>query len=212
MPPPDDRTAMGHLPNKLGHLLLSALEEVLGANSLRAVLTLARLPELAEQKPPPNFEPAFPFSALVQLTAALDEIYGPRSGQHYALLAGRAVFRYGIKDFGGLLSVADVAFRVLPLTFRVRLGMEVLAEILNRHANQQVRLAENTTAYLWIMERCGICWGWHTTYPCCSLAVGVLQEALYWVSRGRHFEVEEVTCAALGDPACMLRVGRRPIT
>ena len=201
----------GYFPNKLGHILLLALEEVLGQNSLRAVLTLARLPELAEHKPPVNFELAFPFSALVQLTAAMDEIYGPRSGQQHALLAGRAAFRHGIKDFGGLLSVADVAFRVLPLSFRVRLGTEVLAEILNRYSDQRVRLAENAEAYLWIMERCGICWGRQTTYPCCSLAVGLVQEALYWASGGRLVVVEEVTCAARGDPACMLRIGRIPV-
>lgn len=206
-----DRHEGGYFPNKLGRILLLSLEDVLGHNSLRAVLNLARLPELVEQIPPPNFELAFPFSAATQLTAAIDEMYGARSGQQLSLRAGRAAFRYGIKDFGGLLSVADVAFRVLPLSFRVRLGMGVLAEILNRYSDQRVRLAENAASHLWIMERCGLCWGWQTTYPACSLAVGLLQETLYWATGGRLFEVEEVTCTALGDPACMLRIGRTPL-
>ncbi len=201
----------GYLPNKFARILLLSLEEVLGPNSLRAVLTLARLSDLTEQPLPPNFEPAFPFVALAHLTAAIDEMYGARSGQQLSLRAGRAVFRHGIKDFGGLLSVADVAFRILPLSFRLRLSIEVLAEILNRYSDQRVRLAETSDGHLWIMERCGCCWGWQATYPACSLITGLLMETLYWASGGRAFEVEEVTCAALGDPACMFRIGRASV-
>ena len=35
--------------------------------------------------------------------------------------------------------------------------------------------------------------------PVCHLAVGLLQEALYWVSGGKVFNVEEKTCIAAGD-------------
>lgn len=201
----------GYFPNKLVRILLFSLEEVLGSNSLRAVLTLARLPELADQTLPPNFEPALPFAAIAQLTAAMDEMHGVRSGQQLSLRTGHALFRHGIKDFGGLLSVADVAFRILPLSFRVRLSMEVLGEILNRYSDQRVRLTETPECYLWIMERCAICWGLQTTYPVCSLVTGLLTETLYWASGGRSFQVEEVTCIGLGDPACMFRIGRMPV-
>jgi len=200
----------GYFPNKLVRLLLFSLEDVLGSNSLRAVLTLTRLPELAEQALPPNFEPALSFSEVAQLNAAIDEMHGTRSGQQLSLRAGHAVFRHGIKDFGGLLSVADVAFRILPLSFRVRLSMEVLAEILNRYSGQHVRLTETPESYLWIVERCAICWGLQVAAPACSIVTGLLSETLYWASGGRSFQVEEVTCAGLGDPACMFRIGRAP--
>lgn len=201
----------GYIPNKFSRMLLLSWEEVLGSNSLRAVLTLARLPELAEQSLSTNFEPAMSFSALAQLTAAIDEMYGPRSGQQLSLRAGRAVFRHGIRDFGGLLSVADVAFRILPLSFRVHLCVGVLAEILNRYAGQSVRLGETAEGHLWVMDRCAFCWGHQTAYPVCSFMTGLLVETLYWASSGRGFEVEEVACAAMGDAACVFRMGRVPV-
>jgi predicted hydrocarbon binding protein len=44
----------------------------------------------------------------------------------------------------------------------------------------------------------------------CYLAVGALQEALYWISSGKFFGVEEILCAAKGDPTCSIRVGKEP--
>ncbi|HOV47389.1 MAG TPA: hypothetical protein PLM06_01985 [Anaerolineae bacterium] len=206
----DAAHAEGYFPNKFARILLLSLEEVLGANSLKAVLTAARLPELGEQPLPTNFEPALPFTAVAQLLTAIDELHGAHSGQQLCLRAGRAAFRYGVQDFGGLLSVADVMFRILPLTFRVRLSLEVLAEILNRYAAQQVQLSETAESYFWIMKQCGFCWGWRASYPVCSLMTGLLAETLYWASGGKPFEVAEVTCIALGDPACMFQIGRTP--
>lgn len=198
-------------PNKIGRILLLATEEVIGKNGLKSVLNLARLPDLIDAYPPGDFERTFPFESLSRLVAAIDEMYGPRSGQLLSLRIGRACFRYGIRDFGGLLSVADVAFRLLPLGFRVRLGMEVLAEILNRHSDQHVSLREDSNCYYWVVQHCGVAWGRQSLYPACSLSVGLLQESLFWVSGGKLFDVEELTCTALGDPTCTLAVTREPL-
>jgi predicted hydrocarbon binding protein len=41
--------------------------------------------------------------------------------------------------------------------------------------------------------------------------VGILQEALYWVSSGKSFQVEEITCIAQGDPKCTIAVDKQPL-
>jgi predicted hydrocarbon binding protein len=41
--------------------------------------------------------------------------------------------------------------------------------------------------------------------------VGLLQEALYWVSGGKVFNVAEKTCVAAGDQACTIVVDESPI-
>ncbi len=40
------------------------------------------------------------------------------------------------------------------------------------------------------------------------LAVGLVQEWLYWLSGGKIFNVEEIACIARGDPACTLVIDR----
>jgi predicted hydrocarbon binding protein len=41
--------------------------------------------------------------------------------------------------------------------------------------------------------------------------VGILQEALYWVSGGKFFNVEETHCIAAGDNACLIEIDKQPI-
>ncbi len=197
--------------NKMGRIVLLSLEETVGQNGLNAILNLARLQHLSGNYPPPNFETGFSFEEMAALLSAIDEMYGPRSGRLLLVRAGRTCFKYGVQDFGGLLGVADVTFRLMTLNTRVHIGLEVIAEILNRYSHTVVKLGEDERAYFWTLDPCGLCWRRSTPYPACSLAVGLLEEALYWVSGGRSFEVEEITCVAMGHSACTLRVGKTPL-
>jgi predicted hydrocarbon binding protein len=38
--------------------------------------------------------------------------------------------------------------------------------------------------------------------------VGLLQEALYWVSGGKFYYVEEEDCIAMGDAACVIIIDK----
>jgi predicted hydrocarbon binding protein len=194
-------------PNKMGRIVLLALEEVMGRNGINAILNLARLQNRIGDYPPNDFERRFTFDELGRLLQALDEMYGPRSGRGLARRAGRASFRYGIKDYGPILGLADLAFRVLPTRMRIKVGLEVLAETFNRFTDQRVQLLEEDQYIHWVVEQCGVCWGRHSGEPCCHLLVGVLEEGLYWVSGGKTFYVEEISCIARGDEACEVLIG-----
>lgn len=198
-------------PNKMGRIILLALEEVMGSNGVNAILNLARLQQYIGNYPPNNFAQGFSFDEVGQLLQALDEMYGPRAGRGLALRAGRACFSLGIQDFGPMLGVADLTFRILPLGMKLKVGFEVLAQVFNKFTDYLVRLDEDEQYYHWIMERCGACWGRKSDSPCCHLAVGLLEEALYWVSGGKNFYVEEVSCIATGDPACTILIGKQPL-
>lgn len=198
-------------PNKMGRIALLALEEVMGRNGVNAVLNLARLQHRIANYPPNDFVQGFSFDELGQLLEALDEMYGPRGGRGLARRAGQACFKFGIKDFGPVLGIADLAFRVLPLGMKVRVGFEVLAQTFNRFTDHLVRLGEDEQYYYWIMERCGACWGRRSDSPCCHLTVGILEEGLYWVSGGKSFYVEEVSCIAAGGRNCTVQVGKSPL-
>ncbi|MEA3341718.1 MAG: 4-vinyl reductase [Chloroflexota bacterium] len=198
-------------PNKMGRIILLALEEVMGHNGVNAVLNLARLQQYIENYPPNNFSKEFPFAEVGQLLQALDEMYGPRGGRGLALRAGRACLKLGIQDLGPMLGIADLTFRLLPLGMKLKVGFEVLAQMFNKFTDHLVQLGEDEQYYYWVMERCGVCWGRKSDSPCCHLAVGILEESLYWVSSGKNFYVEEISCIAAGDPNCTILVGKQPL-
>jgi predicted hydrocarbon binding protein len=198
-------------PNKMGRIILRAMEEVMGRNGVNAILNLARLQHRIGNYPPDNFAKEFAFGEAGQLLQALDEMYGPRGGRGLARRAGQACFRLGIKDFGPMLGIADLTFRVLPLGIKLKVGFEVLAQTFNKFTDHLVRLGEDEQYFHWIMERCGVCWGRKSDSPCCHLAVGILEEGLYWVGGGKSFYVEEVSCIAAGDRTCTIMIGKRPL-
>ena len=49
-------------------------------------------------------------------------MYGPRGGRGLALRAGRACFKYGLKEFGPVLGIADLTFRLLPFKYETQSG------------------------------------------------------------------------------------------
>lgn len=204
-------TASFYYPNKIGRIILLATEEVMGRNGVNAVLNLARLRHLVNNYPPNNFDRQFRFEDVGGIQQALEEMYGPRGARGLALRAGRACFKYGIKEFGPVLGISDLAFRLLPVGMKMKVGLEVFAEMFNKFSDQVVRLGEDESHFIWTIERCPVCWGRRASEPCCYLAVGILQEGAIWVSGGKNFAVEETTCMASGDPACTILIGKRPL-
>ncbi|MDI6814390.1 MAG: hypothetical protein QMD10_12795, partial [Desulfitobacteriaceae bacterium] len=109
--------------NKFALITLKALEEVMGKNGVNAILNLAHLPELIDQYPPDNLEREFDFADFSAINWALEEMYGPRGGRGLALRAGRATFADALRNFGALAGVGDLAFKVLPLEIKLRIGL-----------------------------------------------------------------------------------------
>ena len=204
-------SAQYFLPNKMGRIMLLALEEVMGRNGVNAILNLARLQHRIANYPPNNFAKEFAFGELGHLLQALDEMYGPRGGRGLARRAGQSCFKFGVKDFGPMLGIADLTFRILPMSMKLKVGFEVLAQTFNKFTDQLIRLGEDEKYFHWVVERCAVCWERKSDSPCCHLFVGILEEGLYWVSGGRNFYVEEVSCIAAGDSSCTILVGKRPL-
>lgn len=209
--PAPQESSQYFFPNKMGWIFLLAMEEVMGRNGMGAILNLARLQHRIESYPPNDFDKGFGFHEVGQFLQALDEMYGPRGGRGLARRAGQSCFRLGVRDFGPILDVADLVLRVLPLRTRLKVGLEVLAQTLNKFTDQVVRLEEDEQYLHWVMERCGVCWERASDSPCCHLAVGILEEGLYWVSGGRSFYVEEVSCIAAGGRTCTVLVSKQPL-
>jgi hypothetical protein len=195
----------------MGRIALLSMQEVLGENALNTVLSMARLHDYIGHYPPNNFEGAFTFDELGRLLQALEQMYGVRSGRNLARKAGRAAFRLAVGDFGPILGLADLSFRILPLRMRLRIGLEVLSETFNKYTDHAVRVEDDPRHFRWAVSRCGLSWGRHSDTPCCHFSVGIIEEVLYWVSGGHSFYVEEVACSAAGDAECVILTGKQPL-
>lgn len=197
--------------NKIALIAIKALEEIMGKNGLNAILNLAHLSHLIDNYPPDNLNREFNFSDFSALNQALEEMYGPRGGRALAVRAGRAAFKDALRNFGALAGVGDLAFRVLPLHTKMRIGIPAMAKIFSQISDQLTTTEEKEDHFVYTIHRCPVCWGRSgSDKPVCGIAVGLLQGGLKWVSGGNEFSVVETKCVAMGDPVCEFIIPKTP--
>jgi len=199
--------------NKIVLITMKALEEVMGKNGLNAILNLAHLPHLIDNYPPDNLDREFNFADFSALNLALEEMYGPRGGRGLALRAGRAAFADALRNFGALAGAGDLAFKVLPLQAKMRIGIPAMARIFSQISDQLSTVEEKENEFIYTIHRCPVCWGRHgVDKPVCFIAVGLLQEGLKWVSGGNEFRVNESKCIGMGEEVCEFVIQKTPIS
>jgi hypothetical protein len=201
-----------YYPNKIARIYLQAMEEVMGKNGLNAILNMAGLSNLLEHYPPDNLNREFDFADYSALNGALEEMYGPRGGRGLSLRAGRASFAQGLRHFGALAGAGDLAFKVLPLGTKLKIGIPAMAKIFSQVSDQKSTVEESPAEYRYTMKPCPVCWGRHSDKPMCHAGAGLLQEGLRWLSGGHEFRVQESKCIGCGDDACVLIVQKEPIS
>jgi predicted hydrocarbon binding protein len=116
-----------------------------------------------------------------------------------------------LRDFGAVLGVADLAFRLLPLGVKIKVGVNAMADTFNKTSDQIVRIEEVPDRFYYHIDRCPVCWGRTADVPICHAGLGLLQEGLHWVTGGKNIWVEETHCIAKGDPACTYVIDKRPL-
>jgi len=195
----------------MGRMFLLALEDVMGKNGVNAVLNLARLRHLINNYPPSNLDLGWSFDEMGALNQALEDMYGPRGGRGLATRAGRAGLYYALKDFAAVLGIADLAFRLLPMGMKIKIGLNAMSETFNKTSDQVVRVEEQLDHFLYYIDRCHVCWGRQDQTPLYCEALGLLQEGLHWVTGGKNVRVEEIECIAMGHPSCIFLVEKRPL-
>jgi predicted hydrocarbon binding protein len=199
--------------NKIVLITLKALEDVMGKNGINAILNLAHLPHLIDHYPPDNLAKEFDFADFTAINMALEEMYGPRGGRGLAMRAGRAAFADSLRNFGALAGAGDLAFRVLPMQTKLRIGIPAMARIFSQISDQYSTVEELDTEYRYTMHRCPQCWSrTRLDKPVCFMGAGLLQEGLKWVSGGSEFRVNESQCMAMGDSVCVYTIQKTPIS
>jgi len=124
-----------YYPNRIARIYLRAMEEVKGPNGLKALLNLVGLVQYTKELPPINLSREFDFADFASINQGVFDIYGFRGGLGLSLRGGPATFDKGLKDCGALAGVGDFAFKVLPLTTKIRIGMPALARIFTQFSD-----------------------------------------------------------------------------
>lgn len=197
--------------NKMGSIFFQGIEEIIGRKGVNDALDSADLVHLVNNYPPYSHDSNFHQDELGYVQTALESLYGLPGSQGLALRSGRACFKYGLREFGSQMGLTGMTFRLLPLNVKLRTAASLFADSLDEICDQRVCIEENTSSLLLHIEHCPICWGRHTETPACHLAVGVLQEALHWISSGKYFQVYETDCIAKGDPRCTMVIQKKPV-
>jgi hypothetical protein len=146
---PDERGSADELearyyPNLIGRLYLISLEDVMGRNGVNALLNLAGTRHLVNNYPPNNLKREFPFSDLSAISKATETMYGPRGARGMELRAGRYAFNLGLKEFGPLLGMADLALKLMPMTMKMKIVLNATAQpstasAINRRTSRSVK-------------------------------------------------------------------------
>jgi hypothetical protein len=190
---------------------LEAMEEIMGKNGLNAILNLAGLSHLIDNYPPDNLNKEFDFADFSSLMGALEDMYGPRGGRGLQLRAGRVGWTRGGTRMGAMVGVADLAFRVLPLSAKLKAGLPTMAMVFTQFSDQKSTVSDRGDHYLYTIHTCPVCWGRKADRPICFAAKGLLEEGLHWLSSGLKFRVDEVDCVAMGGQTCSFTVYKEPI-
>ncbi len=199
-------------PNKIGRLYLLSLEDVMGEHGVSALLNMAGFPEYVRNYPPNDLRKEFPFTHLSKISQALEAMYGARGARGMELRAGRHAFELGLLEFGPLVGAADLAMKLMPLAMKAKIALSLTARTFDQFSDQVTRVEEEGDKFLYIIEKCPVCWGDRTSEePVCHVARGILEQALHWVSGGKTFRVEEVECVAAGGQACVFEIDKKPL-
>ena len=198
-------------PDRFGRILLEALEEIMGRNGLNAILNLAGLSQYIDNPPPDTMTKGFDFAHVSALNQALEDMYGPRGGRGLQRRLGRVLFDEGLANFGVLVGASDLAFRVLPLQAKLKVGLPAVAKVFDSLSDQRSYVSDpGGDYYLYVIERCSMCWGREVERPGGHIAASIIEESLHWLSGGLRFHIEQITCMGMGDENCSFHVYKEP--
>lgn len=197
------------MPNDALRILMLAVEEVLGADGLKAVLHKAKLERYIGNSPPKNLELGAKFSDYAAVEQSIEDVVGGRGARAVLLRVGRATFNYGMKEQSAVLGLAGQALKIMPLptTAKMKLLLEQMVAAANKTINQPTRLEEDADSFTWIVDHCICLYRPQHPGPCCSVTLGGLMESMKWLT-DKNYPVQEVTCMNLGADACRCRISK----
>jgi hypothetical protein len=144
---------------------------------------------------------------LGELRSRMDSLYGKTGASGLAICSGRAAFKYLLKKQGKELGFEDAAYRFLPTRLKIRKGLEILAQWMEKIYALPVNVINDERDFHF---RLGDPEHDHDL-ALCDFTAGLLQGFLAWTSGGKYYLVREIECRAVGASGCDFQVGKIPL-
>jgi predicted hydrocarbon binding protein len=181
-----------HITDAYMRWALEAAEEVAGKNGLGVVLRQANLKHLIDNYP----QEKLAVSGTIRI--------------------GRISTRRAIDQQSALFGIAALmAAKIMPLSMQLKMlfdaqisGFQKLSKSVGE---EYVAHSEDCGDYfMFSIQTCAMCAGKTANQPICHLYTGTLQESIKWLT-GKDLDVRELECRALGAPACVWQISKKPI-
>jgi predicted hydrocarbon binding protein len=198
------------------YFALKALEEVAGEKGLNIVLRAAGLERLIGNYPSRDLKLGdLTYRDYALLNKAVIDFYG-RAAKGFAIRIGRASAKYSIEDQDRLFGLAGLALKLLTTNMQQRLGFQQIVNGFKKLYQTigydiQVRFDETPDKFIYAAHDCPTCAGVQADRPICWIFEGALIEGGHYVTGGKDFEINEVTCRAMGAPECVWEISKQPI-
>jgi len=146
------------------------------------------------------------FEDYATVVKAVEDFYGSRAARASLIRVGRSTFQYAMKEHPAALGLAGLALKVLPLNMQVKMVLNNVANAMTKDLHEPAHVEERADCYLYIKDACGACHA-ASEKPVCFTTAGAILESLKWAT-GKHFDVSETACRAVGGPTCTFRIAK----
>lgn len=113
----------------MGRILLLSLEETMDKTELNTLLQHSGLSQYIHNLPPEDYERQFDFAHIANLLNSLETLYGPRGSRGLTMRSGKAMFDYGLRNFGNLAGVADRLSKFCHSRPNFKIGLPAIARV-----------------------------------------------------------------------------------
>ncbi len=188
------------VPNQLLYLTFMTTEEVIGKDGLKTLLRYAKLDELIDSPPPPDFEMVHPIGQFIQFVTGTIDIFGEKGARPLLFRGGKRAFEISLDLFPQM--------HLIDKTRTVEKKFEEFVTLYNTAVEASKYIYGDVFTFKEVPEGaaleigpCFWCLGLKTEKPICHAQVGFQHSFLQWVVGG-EVKVEETHCIAAGDPVC----------
>jgi predicted hydrocarbon binding protein len=176
----------------------------LGTDQFNAILSLSKLPH--EWAVPETFMRMAPTESAriyASLQAAMRTYYG-RGARGVLLRVGQRLWNLILEDaaFGNKTQVALI--KRLPFAIRNKSVLEWLARSMGAQSGD-IEVHTLDLDLLLIDNVSPTALAQQTQTPICFVTQGLIRESLFWAT-GQAFDVEEISCKAMGQKACEFKI------
>lgn len=172
-------------------VIIEGAQEIIGPAGIQAVFNLAQRDSLVPYQSIEEMRMGIKYDDLSAMVFVLEDLYGPRSAHGVLLRAGRASFRYLMRDFGDVIGIGSIDYRLQPARQRLRGGLEALAGVFREQACQLVEIGEDSQHWIWRSELKMASVERELVKGISYFITGILQEYMEWVSGGKYYPVNE---------------------